>query len=643
MKKRSAQRGSKWTLLEKPGRGEGRVIGQVRFSSELQDKRSIAEQKENIARSAESEGWTIVGWCEEPATSAQYDELERRPEFMRLITQDAGVACNVVMCDETSRWSRSEVGNKALKLLRLRKCWWQTADSDWDINKPLTDGGAILWAITQSQNEDFLRKLSYHVRKGKKAKAREGYSNGNPMFGYRIPAIHAAPQLGELSEFRRRRVVYEPHPSYFPGLVRLGELLAEEPPRTLVQIAEQLNRQGFPYWSYVFGERPWSPQVVEGFMYRAYQREYKPSGGRGTVVFTNGETAEGMHVAAWPYELCTRIDNNRSLLARNRSARPRKGNIHAFSGLVYCRHCQKPLGIHPSTTYGDGGRAKGKAYTYVYYACDTPYRYGTPCKGSEVKRWMSMRAEVVEHQFGQILDWLGEWSIDAIEHVNTLYDQLAVKDETDAESVEKKRADLVRRRDNLSKQHEMGFLTDEQLAERMGAVIREEAQLPSQHVMRQSTPHEAIGYLRGLGDQWRALVEPSDRVLRYRLASTLVSRVYLDLAKRRIVGLEFKQDLFLPARHTLQLQGWSESADLSCTLWNDHVELPTRLTLRYYDRVLEALRQGCTTSGEIMRATGISNYRNVNGVLRQLLREGIVTRERVVREGKQYRFALLQH
>jgi hypothetical protein len=105
--------------------------------------------------------------------------------------------------------------------------------------------------------------------KGKKAKAREGYSNGNPMFGYRMPVVHYLPELGHMGNVRRRRIVYEPHPDYFPGLVRLGELLAQEPPRTFVQIADELNMSGYHYWSYKYGERIWSPQIIEGILYRA--------------------------------------------------------------------------------------------------------------------------------------------------------------------------------------------------------------------------------------------------------------------------------------------------------------------------------------------------------------------------------------
>ena len=51
-------------------------------------------------------------------------------------------------------------------------------------------------------------------------------------------------------------------------------------------------------------------------------------------------------------------------------------------------------------------------YSHVYYECDSLYKYGTPCKGSSTKRWMSIRADTLEYQFGVLLGWLGEWSND---------------------------------------------------------------------------------------------------------------------------------------------------------------------------------------------------------------------------------------
>jgi hypothetical protein len=240
------------------------VIGQVRYSSELQDGGySLEEQKRQIQLATTAEGWELLGWCEEPAKCAKGD-LDTRPKILEVLTTQAGVNCNVIMCHESSRWTRNQsAGEKSLEILRQKQCWWQTADGQWDINKPLQEGFDIAWAITQVANAGFIRKLSGHVKKGKRGRAMEGYSNSFPIFGYRMPELTISSELGQFSEMRRRRIVYEPHPEYFPALQQLGELLAREPPLTLPQVAAEMNRQGLPYWSYKYGRRPWSESIIK--------------------------------------------------------------------------------------------------------------------------------------------------------------------------------------------------------------------------------------------------------------------------------------------------------------------------------------------------------------------------------------------
>jgi DNA invertase Pin-like site-specific DNA recombinase len=226
MPKQRQNRAAKWQFLTRPGPGEGYGYWQVRYSSDNQDVRSLNEQKDRKRAIFEREQWKLLGFIEEPELSASYDDLDYRPQFAKLITEMAGRDCNVIVCDETSRWARSaEVGHKSLRLLRERRCRWETASDDWNINKPLMDGGAIMWAITQGMNEDYSRKLSYHTRQGKAGKAKEGYSNGIPMYGYRVPEIVIPPNATALDIRKlRSRLVYEPDPrAVFPGTGRRYE------------------------------------------------------------------------------------------------------------------------------------------------------------------------------------------------------------------------------------------------------------------------------------------------------------------------------------------------------------------------------------------------------------------------------------
>ncbi|HEV2456968.1 MAG TPA: hypothetical protein VGS80_01285, partial [Ktedonobacterales bacterium] len=235
-----------------------------------------------------------------------------------------------------------------------------------------------------------------------------------------------------------------------------------------------------------------------------------------------------------------------------------------------------------------------------------------------------------------------EWSDDVEAQLQALYLSEGVHDADPSEEYERRRQELSRRKDNVSRQHELGYLTDEQLAQRMAAIASEEAQLPIPLQRRCNTPQETLGLMRSLGTQWLEADRPQHRVLRYQLANALADRVYVDLDRLSIVGIQFKPDLYLPAQHMLWHRGWHEQTEHPNTLWNPQAQVPDGLPPTNTERVLAALRKGCTTSTEIVQESGVSPRNSVNVLLLRLLREGKVTRERIQREGKEYRYHLAE-
>jgi DNA invertase Pin-like site-specific DNA recombinase len=53
----------------------------------MQDPASITTQKRCIEEFAESHGWPIVRWYEEPESSAKFEELEQRPILSQLLAE----------------------------------------------------------------------------------------------------------------------------------------------------------------------------------------------------------------------------------------------------------------------------------------------------------------------------------------------------------------------------------------------------------------------------------------------------------------------------------------------------------------------------------------------------------------------------
>src|SRR5262245_16886589 len=101
-----------YLLVGEPGAGAS-AVGYVRYSSDMQQAASIATQKRSIQRLADQKGWIIVAWYEEHEQSAKHEEEQYRPQFAALL-RAAGVAFQVVVCYDTSRWSRNvEVGHRS--------------------------------------------------------------------------------------------------------------------------------------------------------------------------------------------------------------------------------------------------------------------------------------------------------------------------------------------------------------------------------------------------------------------------------------------------------------------------------------------------------------------------------------------------
>lgn len=616
MPKRRVRESTKWLLMEKPAPGVGRVIGQVRYSSDLQDGGfTIEQQKHYIEESAAKDGWPVIGWTEERATSGT-GELHERPLFEDLLTRRAGTECNVIMCHEASRWTRNQsVGDKALELLRQRHCWWQTADGQWDINKPLQEGFDIVWAITQVTNASYVRKLSAHVKKGKEGKARLGYSNGIPPYGYQIPIIQLATLIGQTRRERGQRIVYEPHPDYFPVLQALGELLAEEPPITISEIARIMNQHGYRYSSHKYGERSWSPDIISALYKLSFQREFAPDSGKGTIILPSGEAVEGLHVAAWPYETWQKIDANRQQLLGNRSGSIHKRRLLAFAGLICCAACGRRL--HSRSTDGK----------YSYYKCARALTMNMVCPvANDGVQDRGVRAEVVDAQFEHLLHVLGHWSQEAIQYLSSLS-----QDDHGPDPVieyERQRKLLRDRRERVRDMYEMGDYTRQEYQERIARIAQEEARLQrpvnqSEEVAREV---KAVNELRNNHKLWQdAHGYPQ---VQQKFIHTLLSPkgLIFDLKRQKIVGIRPHQHIFRFVKFALGQEGWSEKE--AGLLWHDDPDLPTRPIVNRYRQVMEALKAGYTNSSEIGRLIGVKRQYVVT-LLTKMRRQGYVLAENV--------------
>jgi len=201
------------------------AAGYVRYSSDLQDPATIITQKRRIQEYAESNGWHIIRWYEEPEQSAKCEEIEKRPVFAELLAE-AGQQFRVVLCFTNDRWARNvPVAYMSLSTLRTKQVWWATADGQWDIDRLQQDGFDVAFAIDTQLNAAYVRNVSKRAIDGKEDRARDGYHNGNVPFGYLLPDYPKPPD-GAPSTWKPPRMPARIDPVNFPALVKIGELAA---------------------------------------------------------------------------------------------------------------------------------------------------------------------------------------------------------------------------------------------------------------------------------------------------------------------------------------------------------------------------------------------------------------------------------
>lgn len=214
----------------------------ARFSSDLQNAGSIADQLHACRRHAERLGATVVATYEDAAISGA--ATVNRPGLMKLLAAAEAGAFDVVICEALDRLTRS--GGAA-----------------WEIFEDLQGAGVAIDTIAEGRVEElavglkgtmnalFLKELGRKTRRGQAGVARAGRHAGGRIYGYRtVRKLDAAGEpirgLREIDE-AEAEVVREVFRRYAAG----------EAPRA---IAADLNDRGLP------GPRggPWNASTING-------------------------------------------------------------------------------------------------------------------------------------------------------------------------------------------------------------------------------------------------------------------------------------------------------------------------------------------------------------------------------------------
>jgi len=200
-----------------------RVVTYARYSSDLQDPRSIADQMALCRERANREGWMVVGEFQDAAISGA--SMVNRPGLQDLISAAEAGTFDIVLTESLDRVARD-----IEDLAHIHK---QFAYHGIKIFT-LADGevGTLHVGLRGIVGKLYLEDLAQKTRRGQVGCVRAGRIPGGHCYGYDVVAEGAE---------RGHRVINEREAEIVRCIFR--EFLAGDSPRT---IAARLNREGVP-------------------------------------------------------------------------------------------------------------------------------------------------------------------------------------------------------------------------------------------------------------------------------------------------------------------------------------------------------------------------------------------------------------
>ena len=208
-----------------------RTLIYARYSSQLQNSRSIEDQIRVCMERAEAEGWTVVDVFSDAAIGGAAGTSERqRPGMNALLARVEAGGIDQVLADTTSRIARNQ-GDAHHIRDRLNYCGarlFTLGDGEIDAFK-----GAIKGLLDEQQRKE----LAHNIKRAQKGRVAEGRSPSGLAYGYRT-----ANRIDDRGRFVRGLRKVDPDQAQIVRRI-FREYAAGQSAR---QIAERLNKEGVP-------------------------------------------------------------------------------------------------------------------------------------------------------------------------------------------------------------------------------------------------------------------------------------------------------------------------------------------------------------------------------------------------------------
>jgi site-specific DNA recombinase len=226
-----------------------RVALYARYSSELQNPTSIADQFRLCEVYAQRQGWRIVARFEDAALSGV--GIQHRPGYQALLTamRQTPPPFDVVLVEDISRLTR-EMGENDRLYRRLRLCGIVLIGVSDGIDTSRR-GAPVEMAVKGLTNALFLDDLSWKTHRALTGLVERGLSAGGKLFGYRTVPMPEEPGVVKRQvDPEEAKIVRRIFSDYAGG-------------RSMATIAHALNREGIPGPS----RRGWSVSTIHTILH----------------------------------------------------------------------------------------------------------------------------------------------------------------------------------------------------------------------------------------------------------------------------------------------------------------------------------------------------------------------------------------
>lgn len=321
----------------------------ARFSSDLQNPASIADQVRDCRRRADDLGASVVEVYSDAALTGA--DARHRPALQRLMSDARAGRFDLVIAEALDRVSRDQEDTAAIfKRLSFAGVKLVTLAEG--------DVGELHVAFRGAMNSLFLRDLGAKVRRGQRGRVAAGSNPGGICYGYR-----PAPVVGADGEIvRGGRAIHEGEAAVVRRI--FDRFLAGVSPRT---IAAELNADGIPaprggIWR-ASTVRGWSQRatgILRNPIYAgrvAWNRQrFVRNPETGKRIARPTAAAERVEVEASSLAIVSpetfaaaaaRLDKPHASRGRPRPARARR---YLLTGLVVCGVCGEPFRAYAAGT-----------------------------------------------------------------------------------------------------------------------------------------------------------------------------------------------------------------------------------------------------------------------------------------------------